>query len=260
MIPIYEEIMLPLLKYLLDGEERSLGQTHDDLATQFKLTDEELREFLPSGQQTIFRNRVSWARTYMKKAGLIISTRRSHFQISNRGVELLEENPTEINSKFLARYESFVEFKSPRKSTIGLKNDDTDQTLEESLEYTYQQLHSELAKELLDLIKTCTPSFFESLVIDLLITMGYGGSREDAGKAMGKSGDGGIDEIINEDRLGLDVIYLQAKRWDNTVPLKEIRDFTGALASKQAKKGIFITGSFIYDIVYKIGMNIYSRF
>ena len=260
MIPIYEEIMLPLLKYLLDGEERSLGQTHDDLATQFKLTDEELRELLPSGQQTIFRNRVSWARTYMKKAGLIISTRRSHFQISNQGVELLEENPTEINSKFLARYESFVEFKSPRKSTIELKNDDTDQTLEESLEYTYQQLHSELAKELLDLIKTCTPSFFESLVIDLLITMGYGGSREDAGKAMGKSGDGGIDGIINEDRLGLDVIYLQAKRWDNTVPLKEIRDFTGALASKQAKKGIFITTSsfpagvyeFVQRVEYKI--------
>ena len=260
MIPIYEEIMLPLLKYLSDGEEHGLSQTHDDLATQFKLTDEELRELLPSGQQTIFRNRVSWARTYMKKAGLIISTRRSHFQISNQGVELLEENPTEINSKFLARYESFVEFKSPRKSTIELKNDDTDQTLEESLEYTYQQLHSELAKELLDLIKTCTPSFFESLVIDLLITMGYGGSRKDAGKAMGKSGDGGIDGIINEDRLGLDVIYLQAKRWDNTVPLKEIRDFTGALASKQAKKGIFITTSsfpasvyeFIQRVEYKI--------
>ena len=254
--------MLPLLKYLSDGEEHNLSQTHDDLATQLKLMDEELRELLPSGKKTIFRNRVSWARTYMVKAGLIIPTRRSHFQISNQGLELLEENPTEINSKLLARYESFVEFKSPRKSTstIERKNDDTDQTLEESLEHTYQQLHSELAKELLDLIKTCTPSFFERLVIDLLITMGYGGSRKDAGKAMGKSGDGGIDGIINEDRLGLDVIYLQAKKWENTVPLKEIRDFTGALASKQAKKGIFITTSsfpasvyeFVKQVEYKI--------
>ena len=260
MILKYEEIMLPLLKYLSDGEEHNLSQTRDDLATQFKLTDEELRELHPSGQQTVFRNRVGWARTYMKKAGLIISNRRSHFQISNQGLELLEENPTEINSKSLVRYESFVEFKSPRKSTIELKNDDTDQTLEESLEHTYQQLHSELAKELLDLIKTCTPSFFERLVIDLLITMGYGGSRKDAGKAMGKSGDGGIDGIINEDRLGLDVIYLQAKKWENTVPLREIRDFTGALAAKQAKKGIFITTSsfpasvyeFVKQVEYKI--------
>ena len=231
--------MLPMLKYLSDGEEHSLSETHDDLATQLKLTDGELRELLPSGKQTIFRNRVSWARTYMVRAGLIISSKRAHFQISDQGLELLEENPTEINSKILARYESFVEFKSLRKSKIEPENDNTDQTLEESLEHTYQQLHSELANELLDLIKKCTPSFFERLVIDLLITMGYGGSRKDAGRAMGKSGDGGIDGIINEDRLGLDVIYLQAKKWDNTVPLKEIRDFTGALASKQAKKRNF---------------------
>ena len=243
--------MLPMLKYLSDGEEHSLSETHDDLATQLKLTDGELRELLPSGKQTIFRNRVSWARTYMVRAGLIISSKRAHFQISDQGLELLEENPTEINSKILARYESFVEFKSLRKSKIEPENDNTDQTLEESLEHTYQQLHSELANELLDLIKKCTPSFFERLVIDLLITMGYGGSRKDAGRAMGKSGDGGIDGIINEDRLGLDVIYLQAKKWDNTVPLKEIRDFTGALASKQAKKGIFITTSSFPSSVYE---------
>lgn len=128
---------------------------------------------------------------------------------------------------------------------------ETDQTPEESLEYAYQKLHSELSKELLSIVKTCTPSFFEKLVIDLLITMGYGGSRKEAGKAMGKSGDGGIDGIINEDRLGLDVIYLQAKRWDNAVPVKEIRDFTGALASKKAKKGIFITTSSFPKSVYE---------
>ena len=205
------------------------------------------------------------ARTYLKKAGLLSSPKRAHFQISDKGIALLNENPNEITSKFLERYDEFVEFKSIKKT----KNDsainehpaaNTDQTPEESLEYAYQKLHSELSQELLSIIKSCTPNFFEKLVIDLLITMGYGGSRKEAGQAMGKSGDGGIDGIINEDKLGLDVIYLQAKRWDNTVPVKEIRDFTGALASKKARKGIFITTSdfpksvyeFVSQVEYKI--------
>jgi restriction system protein len=194
----------------------------------------------------------------MKKAGLLISKKRAHFKISDKGLELLKENPTEINSKFLTRYDDFVKFKTIRRerengdtSESGTIEDNTDQTPEESLEYAYQKLHSELAKELLDIVKECSPDFFEKLVIDLLITMGYGGSRKDAGQAMGKSGDGGIDGIINEDKLGLDVIYLQAKRWDNTVPVKEIRDFTGALASKKAKKGIFITTSSFPKSVYE---------
>jgi len=258
MIPKYEEIMLPLLKYLADCKEHGLSETHDFLAEQFKWTDDELRELLPSGKQTIFRNRVGWARTYMKKAGLLISKKRAHFNISDKGLQLLKENTTEINSKFLTRYDDFVKFKTIRRekkngasSQSEIIEDNTDQTPEESLEYAYQKLHSELAKELLDIVKECSPDFFEKLVIDLLITMGYGGSRKDAGKAMGKSGDGGIDGIINEDKLGLDVIYLQAKRWDNTVPVKEIRDFTGALASKKAKKGIFITTSSFPKSVYE---------
>ena len=246
MIPKYEEIMLPLLKYLSDGQEHGLSETHDALARQFKLTDKELRELLPSGKQTIFRNRVGWSRTYMKKAGLIISSKRAYFKISDKGLELLKENPSEINSQILTRYDDFVKFKSLKKAKENDASsepivENTDQTPEESLEYAYQKLHSELAKELLDIVKECSPEFFEKLVIDLLIAMGYGGSRKDAGQAMGKSGDGGIDGIINEDKLGLDVIYLQAKKWDNAVPVKEIRDFTGALASKKAKKGIFIT-------------------
>ncbi|HDZ62399.1 MAG TPA: restriction endonuclease [Nitrospirae bacterium] len=258
MIPKYEEIMLPLLKYLSDGKEHGLSETHDALAEQFKLTNEELRELLPSGKQTVFRNRVGWARTYMKKAGLLISPKRAHFKISEKGIELLKENPTEINSKFLARYDDFVEFqaiKKDKKDDVHLLRtqlvNNSDQTPEEALEYAYQKLHSELSKELLDIVKSCSPEFFEKLVIDLLITMGYGGSRKEAGQAMGKSGDGGIDGIINEDKLGLDVIYLQAKRWDNAVPVKEIRDFTGALASKKAKKGIFITTSSFPNSVYE---------
>ena len=265
MIPKYEEIMLPLLKYLADGQEHGLSEMHDALAEQFKLTDDELRELLPSGRQPVFRNRVGWARTYLKKAGLLTSPKRAHCKISDKGFALLKENPTEITSKFLTRYDDFVEFQSIKKESRTslqfefIKND-TEQTPEESLEYAYQKLHSELSKEVLDIVRTCSPAFFEKLVIDLLITMGYGGSRKDAGQAIGKSGDGGIDGIINEDKLGLDIIYLQAKRWDNAVPVKEIRDFIGALASKKAKKGIFITTSnfpksvyeFVRQVEYKI--------
>lgn len=258
MIPKYEEIMLPFLKFISDENEHSLSETHDALAKQFKLTDEELKELLPSGQQPIFRNRLGWARTYLKKAGLLTSPKRAHFKISAAGLALLNEKPTKITSKFLTRYDDFVEFQAIKKTktdkgTVAQNQLDiaTDQTPEESLEYAYQKLHSALSKELLSIVKTCTPSFFEKLVIDLLITMGYGGSRKEAGKAMGKSGDGGIDGIINEDKLGLDVIYLQAKRWENVVPVKEIRDFTGALASKKAKKGIFITTSSFPTSVYE---------
>ncbi len=264
MIPKYEEIMLPLLKYLADGKERGLSDSHDVLASQFKLTEDELRELLPSGRQPIFRNRVGWAKSYLKKAGLLTSPMRGRFRISEKGLSLLKESPTEITSKFLTRYDDFVEFRSGKKDKTGVLQtqltNETDQTPEESLEYAYQKLHSELSKELLSIVKSCSPAFFERLVIDLLITMGYGGSRKEAGQAMGKSGDGGIDGIINEDKLGLDVIYLQAKRWENSVPVKEIRDFTGALASKKAKKGIFITTSsfpasayqFVGQVDYKI--------
>jgi len=258
MIPKYEEIMLPFLKYLSDKKVHSLSETHDALAMKFNLTDDALRELLPSGQQQIFRNRLGWARTYLKKAGLLTSPKRAHFEISDIGLVLLKEKPIKITSKFLMRYDNFVEFQSIKKSKIDKDSSsenqlgtETDQTPEESLEYAYQKLHSELSKELLSIVKSCSPSFFEKLVIDLLITMGYGGSRKEAGKAMGKSGDGGIDGIINEDKLGLDVIYLQAKRWGNSVPVKEIRDFTGALASKKAKKGIFITTSFFPKSVYE---------
>ena len=257
MIPTYEEIMLPFLKYLADGKEHGVSETHNALSEHFKLTDEELRKLLPSGLQPIFRNRVGWARTYMKKAGLLTSPKRALFKISDKGLVLLKENPTEITAKLLTRYKEFVEFKSIKRekesgtSESALIEDDTNQTPEESLEYAYQKLHSELSKEVLDIVKTCSPAFFEKLVIDLLITMGYGGSRKDAGEAMGKSGDGGIDGIIKEDKLGLDIIYLQAKRWENAVPVKEIRDFTGALASKKAKKGIFITTSTFPNSVYE---------
>jgi restriction system protein len=245
MIPTYEEILLPFLRHLKDGSEHSLSETHDALAQEFSLSEEEVRELLPSGQQAVFRNRIGWARTYLKKAGLVVSTKRAHFKITEKGKELLNQKPRELNAKFLTRYEEFVDFLNLKKSKRSEPKDgdmielDSEQTPEESLEYAYQKIKNNLAKELIDIVKSCSPRFFERLVIDLLISMGYGGSRKDAGEAVGKSGDGGIDGIIKEDRLGLDIIYLQAKKWENPVPVKEIRDFTGALASKKAKKRDF---------------------
>ncbi len=258
MIPTYEEIMLPLLNLLSDGKEHSLNEADDLLSAQFKLTEEERRQLLPSGQ-AVFRNRIGWARTYMKKAGVITSPRRAHFLITNRGRDLLNENPKEITSQSLLRYPEFGDFMSHNRSkdqngnSTGLETQtiSTKSTPEESLENAYQTLRSELAQQVLDMVKSTSPAFFEKLVVDLLIKMGYGGSRIDAGQALGRSGDGGIDGIIKEDKLGLDTIYLQAKKWENPVPAKEIRDFTGALASKKARKGVFITTSSFPQSVYE---------
>jgi restriction system protein len=263
MIPSYEEIMLPLLNLLSDKQEHTLQEADDALAKHFKLTDLERDELLPSGQQPIFRNRLGWARTYMKKAGLLATPSRAKFIITEKGIDLLKEKPKEITSKFLKRYPEFVEFQSIKKikdnvieQSFEISSIIDGKTPEEALEYAYQKLKSELAKEVIDVVKNCTPAFFEKLVVDLIVRMGYGGSRKDAGQALGKTGDGGIDGIVKEDKLGLDTIYLQAKRWENSVPVKEIRDFTGALASKKAKKGIFITTSSfpqsVYDFVTQV--------
>lgn len=251
--------MLPFLKFLSDNKEHSLQEAHDSLADSFGLTEIERRELLPSGQQPIFRNRLGWARTYMNKAGLLDSTKRAHFRITERGLQLLKENPKEISVEVLFRYPEFVEFRVARKpkddteptSPENLNITESNVTPEETLEYAFQKLRSELANEVLDTVKKCSPAFFERLVVDLLIRMGYGGSRKDAGEALGRSGDGGIDGIIKEDKLGLDTIYIQAKKWENSVPVKEIRDFTGALASKKARKGIFITTSSFPQSVYE---------
>jgi len=194
-------------------------------------------------------NRVGWARTYLKKASLIESIKRSFFKISKRGIDVLKQNPSAVNVKFLEQYPEFVEFKeSSKKEKNTLSNSEIEitnqQTPEESLEYGYQKIRQNLAQELINRIKGCSPSFFEKLVVELLVKMGYGGSLHDAGKAVGKSGDEGIDGIIKEDRLGLDVIYIQAKRWDKgTVGRPEIQRFVGALHGQRAKKGIFITTS-----------------
>ena len=248
-IPDYQSVMLPLLRYAGDGQEHSLRETIDALADDFGLTPDERKELLPSGQQQVFDNRVGWARTYLTKAGLLQKTRRSHYEISERGRKVLASNPDRIDVKFLDRFEEFREFRALKgtrsKSTSAVEASEPDQqtTPEEALESAYGRLRDSLAAEILQQVKAASPSLFEKLVVELLLKMGYGGSRQDAGRAIGRSGDEGIDGIIKEDRLGLDIIYVQAKRWEASVGRPEVQKFAGALQGQRAKKGIMITAS-----------------
>lgn len=246
-IPNYTDFMLPLLTYIADGETHKLGDVYDGLCAQLGITDEQRRVLLPSANQAVVENRIGWAKTYLRKAGLIEYPKRGFMTITQRGTELLATKPTNIDNEILARYAEFNEFKAkPVKQTqSGTEStvDDSERTPTETLEYVYSDLRSELAKELLRQIKSLSPTFFERLVVDLMIALGYGGSRKEAGKATSRSADGGIDGIISEDRLGLDVIYLQAKRWEDSVSRPELQKFAGALQGVRAKKGVFITTS-----------------
>jgi restriction system protein len=247
-IPDYQSIMLPLLKLVSDNQEWKFRNVVEELAKGYHLTPEERKELLPSGQQPIFDNRVGWARTYMKKAGLLDSPGRGLVKISSRGQEILKRNPTRIDVKYLKEFPEFLEFQSLKREEDQQTEKDErqeDETPEELLDYSYQKIRKALALELLNKVMNLPPAFFEKLVVELLVKMGYGGSIKDAGKAIGRSGDEGIDGTIKEDKLGLDIIYIQAKRWQqtNVVGRPELHKFVGALAGQGAKKGIFITTS-----------------
>jgi restriction system protein len=244
-IPDYETLMLPLLciASTANGHEVHLLSAIGQLAEEYKLTEEERTELLPSGGTFKFSSRVSWARTYLQKAGLLEATRRGYLRITQRGTEVLKKKPQKIDNQLLSQFAEFREFQGRRKSKKD--NGSTNpETPIESIATHYEQVREALAAELIDRIKKCSPQFFERLVILLLVSMGYGGSLKDAGQAVGKTGDGGIDGVIREDKLGLDNIYIQAKRWaDKTVGSPDIDQFAGALSKKKATKGIFITTS-----------------
>jgi restriction system protein len=251
-VPDFQSLFIPVLQVASDGNEHSLSETIETIARQLGLSEADRDELLPSGKQRKFDNRVSWARTYLQKAPLLSSPGRSKFRITERGVKVLKENPPQINVKFLRQFPEFVAFHThtDRDGKIEENNhttqeilEKTSQTPQEILEASYQSLRQTLAQELLERIKNSPPKFFESLVVDLLVAMGYGGSRKDAGQAVGQVGDGGIDGIIKEDKLGLDAIYLQAKRWEGTVGSPVVQGFAGALIGKKARKGVFITTS-----------------
>jgi restriction system protein len=246
-IPDFQTLMRPVLEFAVDGKLHSLGEAREALGARFRLTDEEKKSLLPSGRQTVFVNRVAWAKVYLDHAGLLETPQRGQFKISDRGRKALKEAPERITISYLMKFPEFADFRStPKKQKTNPAQTVTEeegQTPEEMLESAQQRLHTDLAAELVNRVKKCSPQFFERLVVELLLKMGYGGSREEAGEAIGGGGDEGIDGLINEDRLGLDTIYLQAKRWEATVGRPEIQKFVGALHGKRAKKGVFITTS-----------------
>lgn len=253
-IPDYQALMLPLLRLAADKSEHRFRDTVEELAQEFQLTAEERSQLLPSGTAFLFDNRVGWARTYLKQAGLIESPKRGLFRITQRGESVLAQRPERLDVKFLDQFQEFRDFRNRRAEEphAGRENieipqqilhDEQTQTPEDRLASAYQRMRSELEVELLEQVKSSSPAFFERLVVDLLVAMGYGGTRQDAGRAVGKSGDGGIDGIIKEDKLGLDLIYIQAKRWDGVVGRPEIQKFAGALQGHRAAKGVFITSS-----------------
>ncbi len=241
-IPDYQTIMLPLLIHLSDGKEKSTQETIEALSLEFKLTDQEKRELLPSGNQTIFKNRIAWAKAYLKKAGLIESPERGFYKITNLGLETLKKRIDKIDNKFLSQFKDFQKFVT-QKTLKDQKEiiQEQSRTPLENLEDGYQKIKNEVVFEMLEKVKGCSPDFFERLVIELLLKMGYGGSRKDAGEHLGMRGDEGIDGIIKEDKLGLDIIYIQAKRWGGVIGRPEIQKFAGALQGKKARKGVFIT-------------------
>ena len=255
-VPDYQSVMLPLLQFAAQKEtETSTSEAVEALAKELSLTEDDLKEMLPSGIQSTFFNRVGWASTYMKKAGLLEATRRGFYRITDRGKDLLKKQSKAINVKLLKQYPEFLEFQQLKGTRIGGNVNDSKRTSDvstatpsEALEAAYENLRDELANELLARLKKTSPAFFERVVVELLVKMGYGGSRADAGKAIGRSGDGGIDGIIKEDKLGLDVVYIQAKRWDNNpVGRPDVMQFAGALQAQRANKGIFITTSRFTD-------------
>ncbi len=252
-LPTYQEIMLPLLRLLSDGKLHPTKETVAELAEHFDLSEEELAERLPSGGLT-FPNRVHWARVHMTLAGLVEVPDRGIYRITQEGQGLLNTEPDTIDKQTLKRTPQYREYQAKRRAARKARksqtpvtddgDDSEDLTPEEQLDQANERIRDQLAAELLEKVKTGSAGFFEKLVVELLVAMGYGGSRQDAGKTLGRTGDGGVDGVIKEDRLGLDTIYVQAKRWtENTVSRPEIQKFAGALQGQQARKGVFITTS-----------------
>lgn len=244
-IPKYDQLLLPLLQFVQDGEEHALKDAVQSIENQFNLTDEERSQLLPSGHQRTIVNRAGWARTHLMKAEMIEYPRRGFMQLTKRGKEVLLKNPTTLTTEDLGKFPEYEINWHPNDSDSTLPSQSLAQELtpEERIDEAFGELKSDLISNLLEQISSLSPAFFERLVVDVLLNMGYGSSHADAGKAIGKSGDGGIDGIINEDKLGLDVIYIQAKRWEGVVGRPEIQKFMGALAGNRARKGVFITTS-----------------
>ncbi|MCE7929290.1 MAG: restriction endonuclease [Chloroflexi bacterium CFX7] len=244
-IPDFQALMLPLLAATADGREHTLPELRARLAHQFGLTEAELSQRLPSGGQTTFDNRVGWAQTYLGKAGLLERPRRGLMRITDSGRALLAENPQRIDLKLLERYESYRQFRETKRDRRPVALEPRvamELTPEEMMEQGYRELRTSVTEDLLTQVKSASPSFFERLVVELLLKLGYGGALGE-GETLGKSGDGGVDGVIREDKLGLDVVYVQAKRWEASVGRPLVQAFVGSLEGHKARKGVMITTS-----------------
>lgn len=248
VIPDFQTLTLPLLRSISDGQEHHGDECIQKLASEFTLSPEEQGQLLPSGSRTTFENRVAWATTYLYKAGLVERTGRKRIRITDRGQRAIQESPLRIDMTYLSQFPEYQAFRqrtdpSPDPSPIDDIAGQSDVTPDEQLASSYRILRQTLSQDLLDRIKQSSPRFFETLVVDLLVSMGYGGTRQDAGQAVGGSGDDGIDGIIKEDKLGLDFVYIQAKRWEGPVGRPVVQAFAGSLEGHRVRKGVFITTS-----------------
>jgi restriction system protein len=269
MIPDYQTLMRPVLECVADGEDSNINVV-EKLAESFKLTDEERSELLPSGKQTRFTNRVHWAKSYLKQAGLVSSSRRGYFVITERGRAALADPAIQINNTFLEQFEGYQDFKNRTKEVVSDSVPSVLQTSrsvveqstpDETLREAHNKITATLAGELLDRVRNAPPAFFEKLIVSLLLAMGYGGTSNDAGRVLGQSGDDGIDGVIDQDPLGVDQVYLQAKRYSegNNIGAGTIRDFYGALSLKRARKGIFVTTSAFSPSAIQTARDLHSR-
>ena len=245
-IPDFQSVMLPFLETLRDGKERTMRELTEQLAILFKLTEEERQEHLPSGPQSLFYNRVAWAKTHLKNAGLIDNSVWGKVSISEAGRKVLSQKPATLNCKFLKQFPTYLKFIGKTATPDGDEQEgailESTKTPLELIDASFNTLRKATAEELLARLKTCSPAFFEQVVVRLLRAMGYGGVTGDA-SVTGKSGDGGIDGIIKEDKLGLDVVCIQAKRWDNSVGRPVVQGFVGSMDYIRAKKGVILTTS-----------------
>lgn len=248
-VPSYDTFMLPLLEALADGDEHNVRDLREQLAETFNLTDADRHELLPSGKQPVFDGRVGWAKTYLEKAGLLSTSRRGCYRITDAGRSVLGKKPARIDKQYLLQFDSFRAFATRAADEEQPATESPEETSmpgmtpEEALERAHKEIRAKVETELLDAVGKASPRFFEKLVVELLVKMGYGGSLEDAGRALGRSHDGGIDGIIKEDHLGLDAIYVQAKRWQNNVGRPDVQAFAGSLEGERSRKGVFITTS-----------------
>lgn len=262
-LPTFQQLMLPTLAVVCQKyDEVPISRIEEDLARSLKLSPEELGRMVPSGQQSMFANRLNWARCYLVKAGLIEATRRGFVRAAERGRELIEEGVREIDADYLARYPEFRAWRDRYPASGPAEACEAPERPEERISASYDELQTQLSRQLVSRVQALSPAFFERLIVELLCRMGYGGGRLEMGRTLGRSGDGGVDGVIKEDELGLDVVYVQAKRFaqEKCVPIREVRDFVGGLEGHHASKGVFVTTSFFpstaYDFVTRVSKRV----